>query len=549
MFVNTPLTPSKRGNISPRCFHDYDDSERDGYDASVFESSVMNSFPDTRRRINFLNKFYQCLLFKQLPQKTSKLVAWGDSNSGKTSWAQVFFGLLGEKKIASIAKEKTFPFSMVNETTELVLLDEWNEKLLASDSCKTFFQGGRMLQSVKYQNAQALEMDKGVFTTCNLIPDFGPEQQNVMNRLALFQTIALAEMDPNAPKWIRDNAMQCLVWIANQINTFVNLLPLEERFYEKHADEHVHIIDNDVLPAEELQALRNVSDGSNSVQDAFVMPPFPIRFNPPPPPSSPPTIPETPANSQPSPSLFPSGSSQVAGPSNYRPPVKPAVKENVANTDESEPLLWLERLKRVDCMNVPAQECNPAESDCDEFDIGLPKRLTNDDINTKAYFREVKRLINNYLDIGVIALKTQAHWKMFILKRSYKKGKAYKLPDPLYDAWMCVTGEKRDVFKAKEFVTQYPSIKLYLKEIRKLCNIHMPFKDVGNLASQMVVSQLNTPSPSCQKQKLTANIAKTEPKYIDSPAPTRLTTKYTTRGAALIYKVRRQMNPSFEKWL
>lgn len=299
------------------------------------------------------------------------------------------------------------------------------------------------------------------------------------------------------------------------------------------------------------------------------------------------------------------------GPSNY----KPVIRKEEGEVNET--LTWLEKLKRVDCINVPAGECNPAESDCDEFDINLPKRLTKDDINSIPYFREVKRMINNYMDIGIESLKTQGHWKMFLLKKAYKKGKSYKMPDPSYDAWMCVTGERRDVFHVKDFVIRYPSVKLYLKEIRKLCNVCLPFKDVEKLnddeyvadvyddseATEMFTSPalsdastidycvkrsigktsitphcketkkhkeineedgenvsfsitsttmnstLTTPSLSKQKGGNVMNVSSSIPPYFHSPTPTRLTRTFPSSGGGkLNYIVKRQMNPSLEKW-
>ena len=47
-------------------------------------------------------------LFEQLPQKATKLVCVGPSNSGKSSWDRIFFGILRRSKIASVSKEKRF---------------------------------------------------------------------------------------------------------------------------------------------------------------------------------------------------------------------------------------------------------------------------------------------------------------------------------------------------------------------------------------------------------------------------------------------------------
>jgi len=147
-FISSPFTASQKGFVSPRCFHDYT-IENAGIDGGPFATSIVNSFPETFDRINFLNKLYQVCLYKQLPIKTKKLVACGPSDSGKTSWAQLFFGLFGEHKVASIAKEKAFALSMIQETTEVIFIDEWSDDLLKADVAKTVLQGGLTVQSRK----------------------------------------------------------------------------------------------------------------------------------------------------------------------------------------------------------------------------------------------------------------------------------------------------------------------------------------------------------------------------------------------------------------
>lgn len=69
------------------------------------------------------------------------MVAVGEKDSGKTSWAKVFDGLIPECKRAAISKEKVFGLSMVDEDTQIITIDEWSEETLASDVAKIFLQG------------------------------------------------------------------------------------------------------------------------------------------------------------------------------------------------------------------------------------------------------------------------------------------------------------------------------------------------------------------------------------------------------------------------
>ena len=141
-----------------------------------FADSVVNSFPDRALRMNFLVKFYQCLLAGQLPLKTPKLCLVGPSDSGKSSLASVLFGLTQRDQVATISKEKTFGLSMVNDSTELVFVDEMNEDLLPADLAKIFLQGGLLTVSRKHVNAQIVQNNAGKYF-CPYF--FSLENQNV----------------------------------------------------------------------------------------------------------------------------------------------------------------------------------------------------------------------------------------------------------------------------------------------------------------------------------------------------------------------------------
>ena len=145
-FIRTPHEQFIEGKVVPRLYVDYDLTLQSG-DGRYFRTSVVNSFPDKLARIAFLNKFYQCLLYGQLPHKATKLVTVGKSNSGKTSWAKLFYGLLGKSKVITISKEKIFGLANLEEETELIFVDEWAEETISAENAKILLQGSYLFFS------------------------------------------------------------------------------------------------------------------------------------------------------------------------------------------------------------------------------------------------------------------------------------------------------------------------------------------------------------------------------------------------------------------
>ena len=91
-YIDYPLQDKDIGKKSPRKFTSYD-SNTVCPDAKYFTESVHNSFPEEKKRAQFLNKFYQCLLAIRFPHKLQKLVVVGPKDSEKTTWASVFLGI------------------------------------------------------------------------------------------------------------------------------------------------------------------------------------------------------------------------------------------------------------------------------------------------------------------------------------------------------------------------------------------------------------------------------------------------------------------------
>ncbi len=115
---------------------------------------------------------------------------------------------------------------MINETTQIVMVDEWCASRMESDLAKTLLQGGWMTTAVKHQQPRCF------FNTCPFYITIGKEQENVLRRLAIFETESLKEVIVGVAKWIYDNAMACAAWIAKQINANLDMVEREERWYE-----------------------------------------------------------------------------------------------------------------------------------------------------------------------------------------------------------------------------------------------------------------------------------------------------------------------------
>ena len=77
-------TPSDVGKVSPRIYCDFTLKRTRG-DGGSFSHSILNSFPKVPKRMEFVNKFDECLLYGHLLHKAKKLVVCGANNSGKSS--------------------------------------------------------------------------------------------------------------------------------------------------------------------------------------------------------------------------------------------------------------------------------------------------------------------------------------------------------------------------------------------------------------------------------------------------------------------------------
>ena len=103
------------------------------------------------------------------------------------------------------------------------------------------------------------------------------------------------------------------------------------------------------------------------------------------------------------------------------------------------------------------------------------KRFKCEDINSKEYFKEVKRIIFNNMDLCGSLSKFSVlnfHTKY----RKELKGK-YDRADLLFDAWMKITGKQRSEFDVQIFKQNNPSVSEKVDEIRAKCGVRMCWID------------------------------------------------------------------------
>ena len=170
-------------------FISYDSSAEPN--TKLFKQGILNSFSDPEARVNFPNKFYQCLMAGKMPHKVRKLVVHGPNDSGKTNWTNVLLGIIRMTDVASITQEQQFAAAMTEEHAQLVVLDEWSEYTLQSDMAKSVLQGRFMVKSVKHRTAKYIKNKAPFYIPTNQLPNFGSENINVQRRIVCFKTSSL----------------------------------------------------------------------------------------------------------------------------------------------------------------------------------------------------------------------------------------------------------------------------------------------------------------------------------------------------------------------
>lgn len=230
-FIPIPLSKADIGVTSPRAFCDYDSMQMPN--PKYFEESLRNSFGhDQHMYADVINKLYQCLVPQ--PHKLRKPCFIGGRDSGKSSWIIPFESVMPRHSIATITKEEAFATHMLHDGIQLVIVNEWTDRLLAADTLKWLLEGGLMFTAVKHKAARAFFNEFPFFFTANEEPTFGVEDVNVKRRLKIFRTKSLPSTDIEANRFLRKNPMDCIAWCALKITELRHLIEQEELFYEEN---------------------------------------------------------------------------------------------------------------------------------------------------------------------------------------------------------------------------------------------------------------------------------------------------------------------------
>ena len=525
-FIACPITESMCGKMSPRAFVPYDCSTPP--DPGYFREAILNSFKDPAIRVNFMNKFYQCLIAYRMPHKVKKLFVAGPRDSGKTCWANIFHRVVPAESIATITKEHRFSAAMLTDDTQLVIVDKWSTHTMQSDLAKTILQGGWMITAVTHAQPRRVMNNSPYYITTNHVPDFGDENDNVQRRIQVFTTTSLPLTTPNADQWIYDNAMDCIVWMTEELERHHHHIANNELWYEQNVSEtlmmdggpslfHVRYVcdmcpadfrdeamcETELMPTIHERFVREsrvqgvqrrrrrqgslVQADEDSSDDQYIR-----ASDPQIPPaknggkiesSDSPPMDEVKFNASPSTSIVVKATEtpnhappHETSPKQIEndPPVEdnPPVEDEPPTEDEPPPVENTQATPEHD--EQPHTSRADDEEQMDSFEIRLYSPPKSWVLNSVNYMAKVVSLINS----NFMRNLQKSHLHSFTehrckaeLKRTKKEQDFWTQPNPTIDAWMLVTGRKREVFDISAFGKQHCDIVKELERIRKVVNV------------------------------------------------------------------------------
>ena len=103
---------------------------------------------------------------------------------------------------------------------------------MTSDLVKTILQGGWIVTAVKHVLPKQINCHCPFYITTKNVPDFRDKNENVQCQIDVFNTLSLSAITPGIDQWIFNNAIDCVTWIAYELNSHHHLIPPEERWYE-----------------------------------------------------------------------------------------------------------------------------------------------------------------------------------------------------------------------------------------------------------------------------------------------------------------------------
>ena len=224
-FVDNPITPDMIGRVSPRAFLAHNPTTVPN--PTHFIDTINNSFPERPEQTLFLLKWYQLLFAHRHQMKIACLLVHGVRDCGKTSIAGPILELIPPECVASITCEKNqFSTSMLKPTTMLTFVDEFTGDHLDAATAKNVLQGGFMVTADKHKSGRAFENHSMFYFTAQQEPNWGLEDENVKRRLMIFKMKALPTTHGNVAQWLREHAVECIIWAGITIRRGLDSLPL-----------------------------------------------------------------------------------------------------------------------------------------------------------------------------------------------------------------------------------------------------------------------------------------------------------------------------------
>ena len=235
----------QKGITSPRAYVNYNCAADP--DPKYFEQILQNSL--SKEQIEqFCADFLA--LFRPKEHKRPVPCAIGATDSGKTSLFSPVFQIVPLSRIARVTKQKSFNKAMIDSSTEVIFLDEAHRELLDIDDWKIICQGGFTSHDAKWKKAEGFHCRASMYITCQQEMDFGEAHNEAMNRrLNKYHFRSLPSVEPQAIKWLREHAMDCIVWAQRMIATESNSSPTMP----------TEVLEEEGLASEDIQNILTVS--------------------------------------------------------------------------------------------------------------------------------------------------------------------------------------------------------------------------------------------------------------------------------------------------
>ena len=187
-------------------------------------------------------------LFRPKKHKQPVPCAIGSADTGKTSLFAPVFQIIPLNRIARVTKQKSFNKAMIDSCTEVIFLDEAFSGLLEIDDWKILCQGGFMSHDVKWKKAEGFHCSASMYITCQTELDFGRDHNEAMDkRLHKYHFTSLPHVNPEANKWLRQHAMDSILWSQKMAGDMEDSATPEP------------VVPEHGLPEEDLQNILSVS--------------------------------------------------------------------------------------------------------------------------------------------------------------------------------------------------------------------------------------------------------------------------------------------------